>query len=89
MAAAVRPTNGGRAPAVYNGASTSTGYFSLNEGTLALGNNTALGTSRLVVGDPTGVNVVTLKSADSNAHTLAEQADRSMRSTSTSAPAAT
>jgi autotransporter-associated beta strand protein len=65
------PDKWGPGTAVYSGASTSTGYFSHNEGTLAFGNNSALGTVRLEVGDQTGVKVVTLKSADSTAHTLA------------------
>ena len=64
------PDKWGPGTAVYNGASTSSGYFTLNEGTLALGNNTALSTVRLVVGDSTGTKVVTLQSADSTAHTL-------------------
>ena len=64
------PDKWGPGTAVYNGASTSSGYFSLNEGTLALGNNAALSSVRLVVGDPSGVNVVTLKSADATARTL-------------------
>ena len=66
------PDKWGPGTAVYNGASTSGGYYTLNEGTLALGNNAALSTTRgSNVGDPTGANVVTLKSADSTAHTLA------------------
>ncbi len=65
------PDKWGPGTAVYNGASTSTGYYTHNEGTLAFGNNTALSTARLDVGDTTGANVVTLKSADSTAHTLA------------------
>lgn len=65
------PDKWGPGTAVYNGASTSSGYYTLNEGTLAFGNNSALGTIRLVVGDSTGTKVVTLQSADSTAHTLA------------------
>ena len=65
------PDKWGPGTAVYNGASTSTGYFTHNEGTLAFGNNSALGADRLDVGDVTGTKVVTLKSADSTAHTLA------------------
>jgi hypothetical protein len=65
------PDKWGPGKAVYNGASTSGGYYTLNEGTLALGNNAALSTAELVVGDTTGSNVVTLQSADSTAHTLA------------------
>jgi hypothetical protein len=65
------PDKWGPGTAVYNGASTCGGYFTLNQGTLALGNNSALSTSRLIVGDSTGANVVTLKSADSTARTLA------------------
>ena len=64
------PDKWGPGTAVYNGANTCGGYFTLNEGTLALGNNAALSTVRLVVGDTTGANVVTLRSADSTAHTL-------------------
>jgi hypothetical protein len=65
------PDKWGPGTAVYNGASSSGGYYTLNEGTLALGNDTALSTGRLEVGDQTGANIVTLKSADSTAHTLA------------------
>ena len=65
------PDKWGPGTAVYNGASTSTGYFTHNEGTLAFGNNSALSTARLEVGDQTGAKVVTLKSADSTAHALA------------------
>jgi autotransporter-associated beta strand protein len=65
------PDKWGPGTAVYNGASTSGGFFSHNEGTLALGNNSALGTVRLDVGDTAGTKVVTLKSADATAHTLA------------------
>ena len=65
------PDKWGPGTAVYNGASTSSGYYTLNEGTLAFGNNTALSTVRLVVGDSTGTKVVTMQSADSTAHTLA------------------
>jgi autotransporter-associated beta strand protein len=64
------PDKWGPGKTVYNGASTSAGYYTLNEGTLALGHNSALSTVRLVVGDPTGGNVVTLQSADATAHTL-------------------
>ena len=65
------PDKWGPGTAVYNGANTCTGYFTHNEGTLALGNNTALSTVRLDVGDTTGTKVVTLQSADATAHTLA------------------
>jgi autotransporter-associated beta strand protein len=64
------PDKWGPGTAVYSGASTSGGYYTLNQGTLAFGNNSALGTVRLEVGDQAGVNTVTLKSADSTAHTL-------------------
>jgi autotransporter-associated beta strand protein len=64
------PDKWGPGTAVYNGASTSSGYYTLNEGTLAFGNNAALSTARLEVGDQTGAKVVTLKSADATAHTL-------------------
>ena len=67
------PDKWGPGKAVYNGASTCGGYFTLNDGTLALGNNSALSTNRLDVGDPTGANAVTLQSADTTAHTLANR----------------
>ncbi len=65
------PDKWGPGTAVYNGASTCAGYFSHNDGTLALGNNSALSTVRLEVGDVSGTKVVTLKSADATARTLA------------------
>jgi autotransporter-associated beta strand protein len=65
------PDKWGPGLAVYNGASTCGGYFSLNQGTLALGNNSALSTTSLHVGEPIGANFVTLQSADATAHTLA------------------
>ena len=55
------PDKWGAGTAVYSGASTCAGYFTLNEGTLALGNNAALSTVRLDVGDVTGAKVVTLQ----------------------------
>jgi len=64
------PDKWGPGTAVYSGASTCVGYFTLNEGTLALGNNAALSTVRLDVGDVTGAKVVTLQTADANARTL-------------------
>jgi autotransporter-associated beta strand protein len=64
------PDKWGPGTAVYSGANTSGGYYTLNEGTLGLGNDAALSTARLEVGDQTGANVVTLKSADATAHTL-------------------
>jgi autotransporter-associated beta strand protein len=64
------PDKWGTGTAVYNGASTSGGFHSLNQGTLALGNNAALGTVRLVVGDSSGANFVTIKSPDATAHTF-------------------
>src|SRR5213075_2293620 len=67
------PDKWGPGTAVYNMASTSGGYFSLNQGTLALGNNGALGAGRLAIGDPNGVNFVTVKSADATAHTFANR----------------
>ncbi len=67
------PDKWGPGLAVYNGASTSAGFFSLNQGTLALGNNSALSTGVLHVGDTTGANFVTLQSADTTAHTLANK----------------
>ncbi|HOX59446.1 MAG TPA: immunoglobulin domain-containing protein, partial [Candidatus Paceibacterota bacterium] len=65
------PDKWGPGTTVYKGASTCGGYFSHNEGTLALGHNSALGTVRLEVGDPTGAKVVTLQAADATARTLA------------------
>ena len=65
------PDKWGPGLAVYNAASTCGGYFSHNEGTLALGNNSALSTIRLEVGEPTGAKVVTLQAADATARTLA------------------
>src|ERR1022692_1731171 len=64
------PDKWGPGTAVYSGANTSGGYYTLNEGTRGLGNDAALSTVRLEVGDQTGANVVTLKSADATAHTL-------------------
>jgi autotransporter-associated beta strand protein len=64
------PDKWGPGTAVYSGTSTSGGYYTLNEGTLGLGNDAALSTVRLEVGDQTGANVVTLRSADATAHTL-------------------
>ncbi len=65
------PDKWGPGLAVYSGASTCAGYFSLNQGALGLGSNSALSTNSLHVGEPTGANFVTLQSADSTAHTLA------------------
>ena len=71
------PDKWGTGTAVYAGASTVSGslgaFFTLNEGTIAIGNNSAFSTLYLQFGDPTGNNVVTLKSADSTAHTVANQ----------------
>jgi N-acetylmuramoyl-L-alanine amidase-like protein/Ig-like domain-containing protein len=64
------PDKWGAGTAVYNGASTSTGYFSINQGTIAIGNNLAFGSTRLVIGDPNGANFVTIKSFDATAYTL-------------------
>ena len=64
------PDKWGPGTAVYNGASTCGGYFTLNEGALGLGNNAALSSVRLELGDQTGTKVVTLQSADATAHTL-------------------
>jgi autotransporter-associated beta strand protein len=64
------PDKWGPGTAVYSGANTSGGYYTLNEGMLGLGNDAALSSVRLEVGDQTGANVVTLKSADATAHTL-------------------
>jgi autotransporter-associated beta strand protein len=65
------PDKWGPGTTAYNGASTSAGYFTLNEGTIAFGNDAALSASRLEVGDQTGANIVTLKSSDATAHSLA------------------
>jgi autotransporter-associated beta strand protein len=65
------PDKWGPGLAVYNGASTSAGFFSLNQGTLGLGNDAALSTAPLRVGDSGGVNFVTLQSANATPHTLA------------------
>jgi len=67
------PDKWGPGTAVYKGASTCGGYFSLNQGTLALGNDGALSNVRLLVGDSTGANFVTIQSADSTAHMLANK----------------
>ncbi|PWU18697.1 MAG: hypothetical protein C5B50_08355 [Verrucomicrobia bacterium] len=64
------PDKWGPGLAVYNGASTGAGYFSHNQGSLGLGNNSALGGLPLHVGDVNGYNPVTLSSADSTAHTF-------------------
>lgn len=64
------PDKWGPGLAVYKGASTCGGYFSLNQGTLGLGHNAALSTNSLHVGEPTGANFVTIQSADAAAHTL-------------------
>ena len=67
----IGPDKWGRGTAVYNGASTvSSFYFTLNQGTIAIGNDLAFSTRPLVIGDVSGANVVTLKSADSTSHTL-------------------
>jgi hypothetical protein len=63
----------GTGTAVYNGTSTMINYpWTLNEGTIAVGNNNAFGngSQALVIGDSTGAKVVTLKSADATAHTI-------------------
>ena len=65
------PDKWGPGLAIYNGASTSAGFFSLNQGTLGLGNDAALSSAPLRLGDPSGVNFVTLQSADATPHTLA------------------
>ncbi len=64
------PDKWGPGLANYKGASTCGGYFSLNQGTLGLGNNAALSTNSLHVGEPTGANFVVIQSADATAHTL-------------------
>ncbi len=64
------PDKWGPGLAVYNGVSTCGGYASLNQGPLALGNNAALGTISLHVGDVGGVNFVTVQAANANARIL-------------------
>ena len=65
------PDKWGPGTVIYNSANTPKGYFSLNEGTVAVGNNSALGTNKFVIGEPTGVNVVVFKAASATARTLA------------------
>ncbi len=65
------PDKWGPGKAVYNGTSSSAGYYTLNEGTIAIGNNSAFSTVRLEVGDVGRVNPVTLQSADATSHSLA------------------
>ncbi|HVM46660.1 MAG TPA: immunoglobulin domain-containing protein [Candidatus Acidoferrum sp.] len=64
------PDKWGPGTAVYSGASTCAGYYTLNQGTLAFGNNAALGSIRLDVGDTAGANTVTLETADASARAL-------------------
>ncbi len=67
------PDKWGSGTAIYNNSSSGSGYFSLNEGTIAVGNNTALATNKFVMGDSSGANAVTFKSANSSARTLANR----------------
>ncbi|HZM05030.1 MAG TPA: N-acetylmuramoyl-L-alanine amidase, partial [Candidatus Saccharimonadales bacterium] len=66
------PDKWGPGAAVYNTASGVSGsaYFSLNQGTIAVGNNSALGANKFLLGDPTGANIVTVKSANSSAYII-------------------
>lgn len=64
------PDKWGTGTAIYMAANTSGGYYTLQEGTIAIGNNAAFSTGRLQVGDSSGAKVVTLKSADATAHTM-------------------
>ncbi len=64
------PDKWGPGTVVYKGASTSAGYFSHNEGTMLFGNNTALSSGRLELGDTTGNLVVTIGTSDATARTL-------------------
>jgi autotransporter-associated beta strand protein len=64
------PDKWGPGLAVYKGASTCGGYFSLNQGALGLGNNAALNANSLHVGDTSGANFVTIQAADATARTL-------------------
>jgi autotransporter-associated beta strand protein len=67
------PDKWGPGTAYYNSAANVSGaaYFTLNAGAIAVGNNAAFGSNTFYVGEPTGSNPVTLKSANSTAHTLA------------------
>ena len=66
------PDKWGTGTAVYNtpSAVSGTAYFTLNQGTIAIGNNTALGSNQFIMGDPTGANVVTFKSAGLSAYVI-------------------
>ncbi|MDB6026748.1 MAG: Autotransporter-associated beta strand repeat protein [Verrucomicrobiales bacterium] len=64
------PDKWGAGTAIYNSANTPPGYFTLNQGTIAVGHNSALGTNKFVIGDPTGANVVVFKAASATARTL-------------------
>lgn len=67
------PDKWGPGTTAYMAANSSGGYYTLQEGTIAIGNNAAFSTGRLQVGDSSGAKVVTLKSADASAHTLANR----------------
>ncbi len=64
------PDKWGPGTAVYKGASTTTGFYSVNEGTLLFGNNAALSASGFRIGEPSGANYVTIGAADATARTL-------------------
>ncbi len=66
------PDKWGTGTAVYNAAAlVGSSYFTINQGTIAIGNDAAFGTNKFFVGESTGANVVTLKSANGAAHTVA------------------
>lgn len=67
------PDKWGPGTAVYNNSASGTGYFSLNDGTIAVGNNSALATNKFVIGDTSGANAVTFKSANTSTRTLANR----------------
>jgi autotransporter-associated beta strand protein len=66
------PDKWGPGTAVYNTAAAVLGsaYFTLNQGTIAIGNNSAFGPNHFILGDSTGANVVTLKSASTTAYVI-------------------
>lgn len=66
------PDKWGAGTAVYNSAAAVTGgaYCTLNQGTLAIGNNSALGPYQFILGDSTGANVVTFKSSSTSTYVI-------------------
>ena len=66
------PDKWGAGTAVYNSPATvGSSYMTLNQGTIAVGDDGAFGTNKFNVGEPTGANAVTLKSANTTTHNLA------------------